>query len=157
MFAYEKTILGKEWKLPFDTARQMTFYGAVQEQATFMMYKHQLELARGRGDKVLETIFGHISKDEAAHADFYRKVTALEIIEDREGSIKDMAHVFKHFRMPADDLVPDYGPRTEVMRKTGGVDRTIFLKEVWFPTLKKLDITREDITRASAALRKEAA
>lgn len=154
MFDYEAVILGKKWELPFSTARQMTFYGAVQEQATFMMYKHQLELARGRGDQVLETIYGHISKDEAAHADFYRKVTALELAEDREGSILDIALVFKHFRMPADDLVPDYGPRTEVMRRTGGVDRAVFLKEVWFPTLKKLGITREEVTKKSAQLRK---
>lgn len=154
MFAYEEVILSKQWNLPFATARQMTFYGAVQEQATFMMYKHQLELARGRGDVVLEAIYGHVSKDEAAHADFYRRVTALELEEDRAGSILDMAHVFKHFRMPADDLVPDYGARTEVMRKTGGVDRTVFLKEVWFPTLKKLGITREEVTKASAQLRR---
>lgn len=151
---FEKAIASKRWTPPFSTARQMTFYGAVQEQATFMMYKHQLELARARGDVVLETIYGLIAKDEAAHADFYRKVTALEMMEDREGCLVDVALVFKNFQMPGVDLVPDYGPRTEVMRKTGGVDRGTFLKEVWFPTLKKLGLSREDVTRASAALRR---
>jgi acyl-[acyl-carrier-protein] desaturase len=154
MFAFEKEILGKQWSLPFKTARQMTFYGAVQEQATFMMYKHQLELARARGDETLASIYLHISKDEAAHADFYRTVIALELAEDRPGTIRDMAHVFKNFKMPADELVPDYEMRTQKMREKGGVDRGVFLKEVWFPTLKKLDISREEVTKASIELRK---
>ena len=31
MFDYEEELLSKQWKLPFATARQMTFYGAIQE------------------------------------------------------------------------------------------------------------------------------
>jgi acyl-[acyl-carrier-protein] desaturase len=154
MFEFEKAILSKQWALPFKTARQMTFYGALQEQATFMLYKHQLERSRERGDNVLAAIYGFISKDEASHADFYRKVMTLEIVEDRAGTILDIAHVFKNFRMPADELVPNYEARTQKMREDGGVDRGVFLKEVWFPTLKKLDVTREDVTKASAELRK---
>lgn len=154
MFEFEKTILGKQWTLPFKTPRQMTFYGAIQEQATFMMYKHQLDRARARGDETLAMIYSHVSKDEAAHADFYRKVIALEIEEDRPGTINDIAFVFKNFRMPADDLVPEYDARTEKMRENGGVDRGVFLKEVWFPTLKKLDVTRQEVTAASIELRK---
>lgn len=157
MFDYEEELLSKQWKLPFATARQMTFYGAIQELATFMMYKHQEKLARERGDTVLATIYGFVGRDEAAHADFYRKVTGLEIVEDREGALLDMATVFKNFQMPGTELVPDYDARTEVMRQTGGVDRGVFFKEVWFPTLKKLGVTREEITRASAELRRAAA
>ena len=155
MFKYEEDVLSKQWKLPFETARQMTFYGAVQEQATFMMYKHQLQLARQRGDRVLASIYAFIARDEAAHADFYRKVTQLEVEEDRPGVIRDMAVVFKHFRMPGTDLVPDYASRAEQMRATGGVDRGVFLKEVWFPTLKKLGISRHEVTRALSELRQE--
>ena len=155
MFEYEKAVLAKQWKLPFETPRQMTFYGAVQEQATFMMYKHQLGLSRARNDRVLAAIYGFISRDEAAHADFYRRVTQLEIEEDREGSIRDMAVVFKNFRMPGTDLVPDYVERAEQMRASGGVDRGVFLKEVWFPTLKKVGVTRQEVTRALTELRQE--
>jgi acyl-[acyl-carrier-protein] desaturase len=157
MLDYEKAILSQRWQLPFQTPRQMTFYGVVQEQATFMMYKHQRALAQNRGDLVLDTIYGFIARDEAAHADFYRKVTALELEDDREGAIKDMAFVFANFQMPGKDLVPDYDSRTEVMRQTGGVDRTVFLKEVWFPTLKRLGVTREEVTKASLSLRRQAA
>jgi acyl-[acyl-carrier-protein] desaturase len=157
MFEYEQAILSKRWSLPFSTARQMTFYGVVQEQATFMMYTHQRALAQERNDLVLDTIYGFIARDEAAHSDFYRKVTALELIEDREGTIRDLAFVFANFQMPGKDLVPDYDSRTEVMRETGGVDRTVFLKEVWFPTLKRLGVTREEVTKASISLRRQAA
>ena len=155
MFEYEKAVLANQWTLPFKTPRQMTFYGAVQEQATFMMYKHQLELARARNDVVLAKIYSLIARDEAAHADFYRRVTQLEVEEDRDGAIRDMAIVFKNFRMPGTDLVPDYAARTEQMRATGGVDRGVFLKEVWFPTLKKIGISRHEVTRALSELRQE--
>ena len=155
MFQFEEAILGKEWRLPFSSARQMTAYGAIQEQATLMMYRHQRSLARERGDRVLADIYNHICKDEAAHAEFYRRVVSLELLEDRAGMISDLARVFSHFRMPGCDLVPDYEARTEVMRQTGGVDRTAFLKEVWFPTLRKLGITRQETTRASIELRKQ--
>ena len=131
----------------------MTIYGAIQEQATFMMYKHQLGLARERGDNVLASIYGFIARDEAAHADFYRRVVQLELEEDRPGTLRDMALVFKNFRMPGTDLVPDYAARTEQMRATGGVDRGTFLKEVWFPTLKKLAVSRHEVTRALTELR----
>ncbi len=153
MFDYEEAIFRNRWQLPFETARQMTFYGAIQEQATLMMYKHQLGLARQRQDKVLEVIYAFIAKDEAAHADFYRKVMALEIEEARDDSILDMALVFSKFRMPGVGLVPDYDSRTDVMRKSGGVDRGVFFKEVWFPTLKKLGVSREEVTQAQKALR----
>ena len=102
-----------------------------------MMYRHQLRLALERGDAVLAKIYQFIARDEAAHADFYRRVTQLEVEEDRAGAVRDMAVVFKNFRMPGTDLVPDYAQRTEQMRLTSGVDRGAFLKEVWFPTLKK--------------------
>lgn len=150
MLEYEKQILAQRWDLPFTTPRQMTIYGALQELATFMMYKHQLERARDRGDVVLEAIYGFISKDEACHADFYRKVVQLEIEEDRPGTVRDVALVFRKFEMPGVQLVPDYAQRTELMRRDGGVDRTVFLREVWFPTLRKLKIERSELTRASA-------
>src|SRR6185503_20314097 len=97
-------------------------------------------------------LYGFIGKDEAAHADFYRTVIQLEIEEDRAGTISDMALVFKNFRMPADELVPDYDARTKKMRENGGIDRGVFRKEVWFPTLKKLNVTRQEVTQASIEL-----
>ena len=48
--------------------------------------------------------------------------------------------------MPAADLVPDYESRVEVMR-TAGIDRGVFLQEIWAPVLKALKLTRHDLPR----------
>ncbi len=41
-FDLQKQIFSQEWKAPFKTARQMTCYGMIQEQATFVIYcKHR--------------------------------------------------------------------------------------------------------------------
>jgi len=39
-------------------------------------------------------------------------------------------------------FVPDYESRVEVMR-TAGIDRGVFLSEVWGPVFKRLKITRQ--------------
>jgi acyl-[acyl-carrier-protein] desaturase len=44
-------------------------------------------------------------------------------------------------------LVPDYDSRVEVMR-TAGIDRSVFLTEVWAPCLKSLKLTRHDLPKA---------
>jgi acyl-[acyl-carrier-protein] desaturase len=56
--------------------------------------------------------------------------------------------------MPAYDLVPNYEQRTTKMRDTGGVDRGVFLQEVVFPTLKKVEVTRHELTKASSERRR---
>ena len=67
--------------------------------------------------------------------------------EDREGTLADMAHVFANFEMPGVELVPDYDGRVEVMR-AAGIDRAVFLQKVYFPILKYLGITRQELLLA---------
>jgi acyl-[acyl-carrier-protein] desaturase len=45
-------------------------------------------------------------------------------------------------------LLPSYDSRVEVMR-TAGIDRGVFLTEVWGPVLKRLHLTRHDLPRPS--------
>lgn len=52
--------------------------------------------------------------------------------------------MFKHFTMPAHDLVPDYESRITLMRSVG-IDRGVFVREVWLPMLKRLGLTRHDL------------
>ncbi len=54
--------------------------------------------------------------------------------------------------MPAYDLVPDYDSRVEVMR-TAGIDRGVFLTEVWGPVLKRVKLTRHDLPRPRGSRR----
>ncbi len=148
--AFEVEVLRKRWDKPFHTARQMTIYGAIQEQATFVIYRKQLEAAKVRGDHLLMKVYQYIAKDEAAHAAFYRDVVQLCLQEDREGTLADMGHVFAHFEMPGVELVPDYDSRVEVMRKAG-IDRGVFLTRVWMPMLKELGVQRAELGRARRA------
>ena len=142
--AYEQAILAKKWSLPFPTARQMTAYGMIQELTTYVFYKKHKQVALDRGDELLATIYGLAARDEIAHFGFYAAVARVLLEEDADGMKRDLAHVFKHFKMPAYDLVPDYEDRIVVMRMAG-MDRGAFVREVWLPVLKAIGVTRAEL------------
>ncbi len=147
VFEFERQIMSKRWTKPFDTARQMTLYGAIQEMTTFVIYNKQERLAREKGDELLAQIYALIARDEIAHCRFYEKVTSLLLEDDPVGTKQDLAFVFRHFTMPAYDLVPSYEDRVRVMR-TAGIDRGVFIKDVWLTILKRLGLTRHDLPPA---------
>ena len=146
MFDFEEKILGQQWKRPFETARQMTAYGVVQEMTTFVIYKKQQALCEAEGQLGLCEIYKLIAKDEMAHKRYYEIILGHYLDDDREGTLKDIATVFYGFTMPAYELVPDYESRVDVMR-TAGIDRGVFLSEVWGPIFKALKISRHDLPR----------
>ncbi|MBL8957037.1 MAG: acyl-ACP desaturase [Myxococcaceae bacterium] len=143
---YSDRILSKKWQKPFDNGRQMTAYGCAQEMTTFVIYKKQQLLAEAEGNKTLAEAYKLIAKDEMAHAQYYMTIFQHYLDDDREGTLEDLSAVFYGFTMPAYDLVPDYEKRVEVMR-TAGIDRGVFLTEVWGPVLKRFKLTRHDIPR----------
>lgn len=147
-FDHYKAIAQKEWQAPFATARQMTLYGVVQEQATFVIYVKHRDFAKREGDECLYTIYDYIARDEVAHTRFYQEVVKVLLAEDRDGTLADLAKVFAEFRMPGVDLVPDYDERILQMRGQGGVDRDLFIRKVYLPVLKYLDINRHEMLAA---------
>jgi acyl-[acyl-carrier-protein] desaturase len=147
-FDHYNTIAEKQWEAPFKTARQMTLYGVVQEQATFVIYVKHRDFAKREGDECLYTIYDYIARDEVAHTRFYQQVVKVLLAEDREGTLADLAKVFAEFRMPGVDLVPDYDERILQMRGQGGVDRDLFIRKVYLPVLKYLDISRHEMLAA---------
>ena len=151
-----KLWVGKKWVPPFNTGRQMTIYGAIQEQATFVFYVRQREAAKEAGHETLATIFDFIARDEIAHARFYEGVVKVLLEEDREGTLRDMALVSREFKMPAYDLVPDYDQRVMVMRELAGMDRDMFFQKVYFPVLKAIGVGRNDVVQAMIRAKKEA-
>jgi acyl-[acyl-carrier-protein] desaturase len=136
-----------EWKLPFTTARQMTFYGCVQEMATFVIYVKHRERAAAEGDECLRTIYDYVARDEIAHCRFYQSVIKVLLEEDRDGTLTDMAHVFANFQMPGVGIVPDYDARILKMREAG-IDRSVFIQKVYMPILKYLGVGRHDLLAA---------
>lgn len=156
MFDFQAKLMEEEWERPFDTGRKMTIYGMFQEMATFVIYVRHEKLAKDHSDKALAAVYRFNARDEIAHARFYEDVTRVYLEEDRDGTIADLAHVAKRFQMPGVGLVPDYDERIEVMRGEGKMDRDVFLKKVYFPLLKRLGVSRQELVAAAAAERKAA-
>lgn len=158
MFELQQRTFSRKWVAPFDTARRMTIYGMFQEQATFLIYVKQREAAKEKeNDECLYTLYDFIARDEIAHTRFYQSVIKVLLEEDRDGTLADIAHVASNFRMPAEDLIPDYAARIEVMRSEGAIDRNVFLEKVYFPALKFLGIERKDMLAAVKRQRAKAA
>jgi acyl-[acyl-carrier-protein] desaturase len=144
--AFEGRIFAHSWKLPFPTHRQMACYGALQEAATCIAYRAQREAASRDGNLVLEAIFSFVSRDEAAHARFYRTMIELEMEEDREGTLADFAHVLANFKMPGDGLIPDYKERLKT--SGAGISPRTFLESGVFPIIKAIGTTRAELKQA---------
>jgi acyl-[acyl-carrier-protein] desaturase len=141
--ALERETFAREWHLPFPTARLMSCYGALQEGATYTAYNIQKAQARSAGDEVLEAIFFLLGRDEAAHAGFYRSLVQLELAQDRDATIADLAHVLANFKMPGVGLIPNY---LERLHSSGAaISARVFFQRVVWPLLSTLEISREEV------------
>jgi acyl-[acyl-carrier-protein] desaturase len=121
----------------------MAMYGALQEGATLLAYRAQRDRAELEGDDVLEAIFAYLSRDEAAHADFYRAVVQIELSENRANTLADFAYVLSRFKMPGDGLIPDYRER---LRGSGaGISRRLFFERVVMPLFSLLGTSRAEL------------
>lgn len=149
MFDFQAALMKQEWQLPFDTDRRMTIYGVFQEMATFVIYLRHEALAKKFNDEALATVYRFNARDEVAHARFYQDVVKVYLEDDRDGTLADIAFVAKHFEMPGVGIVPDYERRIEVMRAEGHMDRDVFLQKVYFPVLKYLGVTRQDLVESA--------
>jgi|SRR5208282_339596 len=147
--SFEAEVFSRSWKLPFPTRRQMSCYGALQESATYLAYRAQKERAELENDAPLAAIFFLVSRDEAAHAGFYREMIELEMADDRIGTLADLAHVIANFRMPGDGLIPNY--RENLRIGGGGISARLFFTRAVLPLLKQLGTSRDELKRASAA------
>jgi acyl-[acyl-carrier protein] desaturase len=153
--AYEEQILSTAWQSLALTMRQTNIYGALQEIATYFIYHLQYRKAKGEGNPVLEKIFHYVSRDEAAHCGFYRKMVLLEMAEDPEGTLEDLAQIVMGFEMPGLRVIPDYEKRVET--EGVGLSREQFMAAAVFPTLRHFGTTRSDLVRAIRACRERAA
>lgn len=146
----EADVFSRTWKIPFATRRQMSCYGALQESATYLAYRAQKERAELENDPTLEAIFFLVSRDEAAHAGFYRAMIEIELAEDRVGTLADLAYVIEHFKMPGDGLIPNYLENLRI--GGGGISPRLFLTRAVFPLLKQLGTSRDELKNATAAV-----
>ncbi|MGB8681685.1 MAG: acyl-ACP desaturase [Candidatus Binatus sp.] len=146
----EADVFSRSWKFPFPTRRQMSCYGALQESATYLAYRAQKDRAELEHDPTLEAVFFLVSRDEAAHAGFYREMIAIEMAEDRVGTLADLAHVLANFKMPGDGLIPNY--QENLRLGGGGISPRLFFTRAVLPLLKQLGTSRDELKGATAAV-----
>lgn len=146
---FETDVFSRSWKVPFKTRRQMSCYGALQESATYLAYRAQKDRAELEQDPTLAAIFFLVSRDEAAHAGFYRAMIEIDMAEDRVGTLADLAHVLANFKMPGDGLIPNYHENLRI--GGGGITPRAFLTRAVFPLLKQLGTNRDELKSATAA------
>lgn len=154
---FEAQVLAKPWARPFLTSRQMLCYGALQECATYLIYRAQRVLAQQIEDEVLSSIYFYVSRDEAAHMGFYRDALRAWMEEDRDGTLEDLSEVVTNFRMPGTSILPDYQQRLGV--NGVGISSQDFLEHGIFPTLRAVGTSRTELmaARRRAESRKVAA
>jgi acyl-[acyl-carrier-protein] desaturase len=147
--AYEDQIFSRQWQSPAKTMRQIAIYGAFQEIATYHIYHVQREKAQRDGNVVLDRIFHYVSRDEAAHCSFYRKVVALEMAEDPAGTLEDLACLLLNFQMPGAALIPEYHRRLDT--EGVGLTKEKFMAAAIFPTLRQFGTTRAELMKVYRA------
>ena len=146
---FETDVFSRSWKVPFKTRRQMSCYGALQESATYLAYRAQKDRAELEAGPDARGDFFLVSRDEAAHAGFYRAMIEIEMAEDRVGTLADLAFVLANFKMPGDGLIPNYHENLRI--GGGGITPRAFLTRAVFPLLKQLGTTRDELKSATAA------
>ncbi len=145
---FERTLLGAEWKLPFETARQMIIYTMIQELATGLNYTNLRRRAEAEGDGALAGLLKWVSADESSHYNFFRRGVKVYLSREPEETIADIKYVFSQFAMPAQALIPDWDKRGEMIEAAGIYTPKMYLQKIYRPILEDLGITRQQLKMA---------
>ncbi len=137
-----------EWNLPHDNARGMLCYTMFQELATQIHYSNLRQVVRREGGcPALEKALLLVAIDEAAHADFFRRLVAIYLEDDRPGTIEQIRQVANTFRMPAVEMLADSRQRVADVRDLEIFNESLFLSHVVEPILTKLNVSRKELRR----------
>jgi acyl-[acyl-carrier-protein] desaturase len=140
--AFEDSLLGQEWELPFDHPRQMVCYTMIQELATFWNYRNLEKFAIEEKDNALVTALRLISVDERVHYNFFRNTVKEWMKYDEAGTIEDLKYVFEHFTMPGHAQIPGYDERARILARTGIYGPREYIKLVKNPVLDDLGLSK---------------
>lgn len=146
----EDRVFQHEWNLPVDSPSGMLVYAMVQELATFLHYRNLLQRVRRRGDPALVRVLELVSVDERAHHAFYRRVVQLFLELDRETTLEQLRRVLNGFSMPAVHLLADSQQRAAAIRSLEIFNEEIFLRDVYYPLLETLGVSRHELRRTTS-------
>ncbi len=142
---FADTVLDQVWNLPFATPRQMMVYTTFQELSTGLNYRNLRRKAIDQKDPALTTALSFIARDESAHYQFFQDAVKLYLKEDRTGTLEDILFVLKQFRMPAQDLIPNWEHRGKIIIGEGVFSDRIFFKDIVRPILSVLGTSRDEL------------
>ena len=145
---FERELLGAEWDLPFETARQMIIYTTVQEMATGLNYTNLRRRAEEEGDEALSRTLRWVSSDESAHYNFFRKSVKAYLSLEPEETVADIKYVFENFSMPAHALIPNWEERGQQIEESGIYGPRMYLAKIRRPILEDLGISRDMLKSA---------
>jgi len=141
-------VFSHEWHLPYDNARGMLIYTVFQELATRIHYVRLADAVRREGGcPALEKVLSLIAIDEAAHADFFRRLAAVYLEYDREGTLEQMRRVVNTFRMPAVHMLTDGMQRAKQVQELNVFSEEIFMQEVYEPVVARLGVAKSELRR----------
>jgi acyl-[acyl-carrier-protein] desaturase len=140
-----------QWNVPYDSGLGMVCYTVFEELATSLHYKNLRGLiARRGGDPALDRILYHLSADERAHYDFFRRLVELYLGQDRPTVLEELRHIVNTFRMPAVHMFDDGARRAEAVKALRIFDEEIFLYDVFEPALAALGVHKSELRRRNA-------
>jgi acyl-[acyl-carrier-protein] desaturase len=140
-----------EWNLPYDSACGMLGYTTLQELATRVHYQRLAHIVRSEGGcPALEKVLSLVATDEAAHADFFRKLFSVYLEFDRPGALEQLRRVANSFNMPAVYMLSDSRKRVNEIRDWHIFDEQIYIETVLNPVVGKLGLSRSDLRRKNS-------
>jgi acyl-[acyl-carrier-protein] desaturase len=146
----EGRIFQQEWDLPYNNARAMVCYTMLQELATWLHYRTLRQIVRENGgDPALDQVLHLVSIDERAHYDFFRKLVALYLEDDRAGTLEQLRLVSNTFRMPAYHLLVDGQRRALAIKELRIFDYDIYYYSVFEPCMAALGVDKSELRRRS--------
>ena len=125
----------------------MAIYAMLQEKATALNYRNLRTLAAKENDEALTTLLTLISRDEAAHYDFFKSIVLRIAQDDRELVLRELLNVLRNFTMPAHDLIRDWPERGELIVSLGLFSDRMFLQQIAIPVLKAFDTSMSELRR----------
>jgi acyl-[acyl-carrier-protein] desaturase len=141
-------VFAHEWNLPYDNARGMVCYTMFQELATRVHYVRLADVVRREGGcPALEKALHLVATDEAAHADFFRKLVAIYLEYDRPGTLDQIRRVVNTFQMPAVHMLSESLQRVQEVRSLDIFNESIFVEQVYSVVLARLGIARHELRR----------
>ena len=139
-------VFSHEWDLPYDSALGMLCMTTFQEVATQVHYANLRRVVQREGGcPALEQALLFVAVDEAAHADFFRRLLTLYLEHDRPATLEQIRHVANTFRMPAVYMLADSRKRVNEVRDLDVFNESIFYGSVVEPILRKLGVTRREL------------